>query len=171
MLQRRRVDEQRVGALPIADRADVGEVDFLRCPEIVNEGAGRRDGRRMFVEAEAFEAAGAQLIKKSPASCLVIERPAVDGRDGQAGPGEHRPRGRRPCGVVPVDTAYTVHSGDDDLARPEDGQFIRQRLHALRADILGRGKFPGGQIEQRRARGVRAAGAIAIRNAGSRASR
>ena len=49
MLERGRIDEQRVGALPVGDRADVREIGFLRAAQVVNERAGGRrprpDGR------------------------------------------------------------------------------------------------------------------------------
>ena len=46
MLERRRIDQQRVGALAVADRADVREVDLLRAAQIVDERAGGRDRAR-----------------------------------------------------------------------------------------------------------------------------
>ena len=66
MLQRRRIDQQRVGALAVGDRAHVREIDLLRLAQVVDERAGGGDGGRMAVEAEALEAAGAQLIEQRP---------------------------------------------------------------------------------------------------------
>ena len=63
MLERGRIDQQGVGALPIGDRADVREVDFLRAAEVMHERAGRGDGGRMALESEAVEAAGAKLSR------------------------------------------------------------------------------------------------------------
>ncbi len=46
MLERRRIDEQGIGALPIRDRANVGEIGFLRAAQIVNQRSCRAHGRR-----------------------------------------------------------------------------------------------------------------------------
>ena len=63
--------------------------------------------------------------------------------------------------------------GRDDLARPQDRQLVGERLTARRPVILGSGEFAGRQIEERDADAPRwrRSGAIAMRNAGSRASR
>ena len=83
VLQRRRIDEQRVGALAVGDRADVREIDLLRRRAGSGRARRRRDRRRPAVEAEAFEPAGAQLIEQRAARRFEVERPGVDRRDRQ----------------------------------------------------------------------------------------
>jgi len=59
----------------------------------------------------------------------------------------------------------------------QDGELVGQRLHAVGTAVLGGGEFPGRDIQYRNAkygqsfRTCRERGAIAMRNAGSRASR
>ena len=71
------------------------------------------------------------------------------------------------------DRCVEPSAGDDDLARPEHRELVGERLHAVRAGVLGGRELAGGEIEQRDAERSPsgAPGATAIRNAGSRASR
>ena len=69
----------------------------------------------------------------------------------------------------------------DDLARPEHGELVGERLHAVGAGVFGGGELAGREIEQRDADHAGAPtparasdpapDTTAIRNAGSRASR
>ena len=128
----------------VRDGAHVREVDLLRVAQVVDERAGGRDGGGLSVEAEAFEAAGAQLIEQraarrlrrrtSSASTGVIGQPARERSVGELA----RPRRRRPA-------------GHDDLARLEDGELVGQRLQAVGAGVLGRRELAGREVEQRHA--------------------
>ena len=159
--------EQRVGALPVGDGAHVREVDLLRVAQVVDERAGGGDGGRWPLEAEALEPAGAQLIEQrrgaplrrrtSSASTGVTGRPAA----ATVGAAQRRRR--------------STPARDDDLARPQDGDLVGERLQAVGAVVFGRGELAGREVEQRDAERRRdrepSARPTAIRNAGSRASR
>ena len=140
MLQRRRIDEERVGALAVRDRADVREVDFLRHSEVVDQRAGGGDGGRVAVEAEPFETSGAELIEERLPRGLQLERRAVDRRRLQTRSRDRRNRG---------DRRAAIESGDDNLAGFEDGELVGERLHAVDARVLGGAEFSCGQIEER----------------------
>ena len=63
--QRRRVDEQAVGAGAKRDLADVREVGLLRVAQVLHERAGGADrGRDAILEPEAGEAARLQLLEQ-----------------------------------------------------------------------------------------------------------
>ena len=95
VLERRGIDDQGVGSLAVAERADVGEVDLLRRLQVVDEGAGRRDGRRPAIEAEPFEPGDAQLIEERAPGRLGVECPAVDRCDQGCRPPRPRESDRR----------------------------------------------------------------------------
>ena len=80
MLQRDRIDQQGIGALPVGDRPHVGEIDLLRAAEVLDQRPGGGDGDRMAVETETFESPGPQLIEQRPAGRLDVERPRIDRR-------------------------------------------------------------------------------------------
>ena len=148
MLERRRIDEQGIGALPIRDRANVGEISFLRAAEIVNQRSGGAHGPGVSIEAESFQAAGMQLFEQRAARRLAVECPRVDGRDRQIGCRERGPsRGHLTCRRGRVERSRIA--GHDDLARFQHGDFFGQRLQAFRAGVFRGGKFTGGHVEQR----------------------
>ena len=67
---------------------------------------------------------------------------------------------------------------DDDLARLQHGDLVAQRLQAVRPRVLGGAELAGREVDERRAELCRtgcgagaAVATMAIRNAGSRASR
>ncbi len=64
MLERRRIDEQRIGSLPIHDAPDVGQVDLLGSAQVMHEGAGGGDCGRALLESEPFESGGPKLIEE-----------------------------------------------------------------------------------------------------------
>ncbi len=88
VLHRRGIDQQRVGALPVADRADVSEVDHLGVAQIVDERACGGDGGRVLVESESLESTGAELIEQHATGRLGFERPAIDQGGRQTGFGD-----------------------------------------------------------------------------------
>jgi hypothetical protein len=53
VLERRPIDQQRIGALPIGHGANVREIDLLGRPQIVDEGARGRDSEGMPIEPES----------------------------------------------------------------------------------------------------------------------
>ncbi len=67
MLERGRIDEQRVRTRAVGEGAHVREVDLLRAPQMVDERAGRRDRGQVPIEAEPFQAAGPQLRQQAAA--------------------------------------------------------------------------------------------------------
>ncbi len=172
VLERRRIDEERVGALAVRDGADVREVGLLRLAQVVDERAGRGDGRRPALEAEALQAAGAQLIEQRAARRFVVERPAVDRRDRQAGVDERRARlEHRGAGSRAV-----VSGRHDDLARLAARRSRRpapagRRRPGTRRRVNSPVDRSSSATPTRGGAARATAGAIAIRNAGSRASR
>ena len=96
----------------------------------------------MAVEAEAFEAAGAQLIEQrrgaptrartTSASIGVIGRPeATTG------------------GESPAPARRSSPARHDDLARAQHGELVGERLHAVGAGVFRGAELAGRQIEQR----------------------
>ena len=110
---------RRVGPLPIGDGPDVREVDLLRAAQVVHERAGGRHGGGASVETEAFEAADPQLVEQRAPRRLELERPGVDGRDGQIRIGEARPAPRLPlrAGASIRSSARPSAAGTMSLAR------------------------------------------------------
>ncbi len=144
VLQRDRIDQQGIGALPVGDRPHVGEIDLLCAAKVLDQRPGGGDGDRMTVETEAFESSRPQLIEQRPAGRLDVERPRIHRGDRQTGRRDRRQGGercRRRCAGV-------GGAGDDDLTRFEHGELVGERLQAVRADVLGRGEFTGRQVEQ-----------------------
>ena len=146
MLQRRRIDEQRIRALPEGNRPDVRQVDLLRAAEMVDERACGRDGGVVAVETESSEAAGAELIEQRSSRGLHVERPGVDGGNRQpCGDDRIRERMRGPA----VGRARSVVTRRENFARPDDRELVGQRLQSLAAGVFGRSEFAGREIEQR----------------------
>ena len=156
---------------------DVREVHLLRVPEVMDERAGRCDGRGVAIESETFEAVRAELVEEDTPSGFDVERPSVHDRRGHADRGECRAAGDGRC---------RCGRRRDDLARAQDGELVDERLQTVGADVLSGVELAGRQIEQRDAdrfrRRLSAApdpavarsatpGATAMMNAGSRASR
>ncbi len=148
MLERRRIDQQGVGALAVRDGPDVGDVGFLRRAEIVDERARGRDRRGMSVEAEAAESGRAHLVQQRAPGRFAVERPGVDRRNRQPGGREHGPA-LGDFARVRRDAVGDAVSGDDDFAGTEDGELVRQRLPPVGARVLGRRELPGRDVEQR----------------------
>ena len=98
----------------------------------------------MSVEAEAFEAAGLQLLEQHPAGAVGVERPPVDRRHRDAG-ARHR-GGKGDAG------------GHDELAGLEHREFVAEQLRGVGSAVFSGGELAGGQIEQRDAEEWRLAG-------------
>ena len=86
MLERDRVDNQAVGARAVADRADVGEIGFLRIAQVGNEPTCRLDGCRSSVQAEPLEAMRLQLIEQRASRRLGVYERGTSGTKTRAGP-------------------------------------------------------------------------------------
>ena len=146
----------------VGDGADVGEVGLLRVAQVLDQRAGGRDGGGMAVEAEAFEAAGAQLIEQRRGAPIELERPVVERRDGETAARDRRQQ-RRGAGVDAPRGTMT--------SRGEHADFLGQRLRARLAGVLGGHELAGREVEEGHAEAIAGPGASASRNAGSRASR
>ena len=175
MLERRPIDQQRIGALAVDHGANVREIDLLGRPQIVDERARGRDSEGMPIEPESLQPAGAQLIEERAARRLVLERPGVDRRHRQTRRRDAAPAVGRVQRHGSVGAAGSRH---DNLPRLQHGELVGQSLHAVGPGIFRGREFAGREVEQRHAHGaaraasrVSAAGASATRNAGSRASR
>ena len=124
VLQGRSVDQQRVGALPKADGADVGEIDLLGRPQVVDEGAGGRHGGGAPLQAETLQTAGAKLVEQRAAGRFGFERPAVERRDRAAGSREDRPL---------AGSRARIGSGrNENLAGLQHRELVGQCLRARR---------------------------------------
>ena len=140
MPERGRIDQQRVAPLAVADGADVGEVELLESPEVLDERARRSNRGGAVFEPEPFEPADLQLIEQRPARRFGVERPAIDAGDRDRG------QRRRRQAVGQIDFGRY-----DDLARLEYRNFVDQRRWPVSAVILGDGELAGREIEQGRA--------------------
>ena len=120
MLERGRVDEQRVGARAEHNRAHVRQIEFLRVAEVMHERAGGGDGRGMMGEAEAVEPARAKLREERAVGGLGVEHPRVDLGCGNASRADRR-RQRRP-------------GRDDELAGFQHGHLVGERLQPVGSD-------------------------------------
>ena len=146
--ERRRIDEQGICPLPIRDRANVGEISFLRAAEVVNQRSCGAHGPGVSIEAESLQAAGMQLFEQGPARGFAVECPRIDRRERQVGCRERRPsRGQFTCRRGRVERSRIARH--NDLARFQHGDFVGQRLQAFRAGVLSGCKFTGGHVEQR----------------------
>ncbi len=148
MLERRPIDQQRIGALAVDDGANVREIDFLGRPQIVHERARGRDSEGVAIEPESLQSSGAQLIEKRAARRLVLERPGVDRRDRQARRRDAAPVVGRVRRHGSVDAAGSRH---DDLPRLQHGELVGQSLHAVGPGIFGGREFAGREVQQRHA--------------------
>ena len=100
MLVGRRIDQQAVGALAIADGADVREVDLLRIAQVLDERAGGADGGRVRRRARSRAGRRLQLLEQRALRAVEAERPGVDARDRQRQPrdlGQQRGQVERPA--------------------------------------------------------------------------
>ncbi len=141
VLQRRRIDQQRVGALAVGHRPHVSEVDLLSLAQVMDERSGRGDGRWMTVEPETLEASRTQLVEERALCCRELERPVRDRGDGKARGDNRRNRRRR--------TAFSRRN--DDLARAQHGELVGERLHPTGSGVFGGAELSRGQVEQRHA--------------------
>ncbi len=135
VLERRRIDDQRVGALAVGQRADVREIDLLGRFQVMNQRASSGDGGRPPIEAEPFETAHAQLIEQRSPRRLDVECPAVDRRRRNAGRGDDRDRIRA--------------GGGHDFAWLDHRELVGERLEAVDAVVLGGRELTGRGVEQR----------------------
>ena len=90
MLVGRRIDQQAVGALAIADGANVREVDFLRIAQVLHERAGGADRGVMRVEPERVQALRLHLLAERALRAVEADGPFVDARDRQRQPRRSR---------------------------------------------------------------------------------
>ena len=162
MFERGGIDEQRVGAGPVGDGAHVREVDLLCRPQMMDEGAGSGDSRLVAVQAESLESTCLELRQQRPARRFRLEHPLVDARERDAVCDDGVRQGRA--------------GGNDQLPGLEHGDFVGERLQAVGAVVFRRrelARWTDRAAPRRRARfwPDPVSGAIAIRNAGSRASR
>ncbi len=123
--ERRRVDEQTLGAGAERDFAHVGEIGFLRVAKIVDERAGGAHRRRPILEAEAGQALRPKLLEEraprrflieGPAGCVGHARIAADVSD-------------EGCGIL-------ESFRGDDFARLQNRQLVAERLASLGVAIL-----------------------------------
>ena len=138
VLQRRRIDQQRVGRVPDADAADVRQLRLLRVAQVAHQRAGRGNSRLPPLEPEAVEAAHAQLIEQGLPGAVQVEVPAVHFGDRQLQARHVRDGG-----------SHIVATRHYDLARPEHGNLVLQRLEAFGAFVLRDVELAGREVEQR----------------------
>ncbi len=136
--QRRRIDDQAVGASAKRDLADVREIGLLRVAQVVHERSGGAHGGRTIVEAEADEALRLKLVEQRAPCRFLLEGPARHLRDARI-PAHLRHERRR----------VVKSLRRDDLARLQDRELVGESLTARRPVILGGGEFSGRQIEER----------------------
>ena len=122
---------------------------------MVDERPGCGDRGRVPVEAEPFEAAGAQLLEQRAPRGLELERPGLNRRDAQR---------RRRDGRQLSSGCARVLGGREDLARLQHRALVGERLPAVVADIFGRAEFAGREVEQRDTDDVQAAATADRRN-------
>ena len=136
--QRRRIDQQAVGAGPEGEVAHVREVGLLGIAEVLHERAGRRHGGGAALETEALQRLRLQLREQRPARRLVFEGPRLRFGDAgvDAGAGEQRRGGGKA-------------SRREHFARPQHRELIGKRRTSVLARVLGRRELSGRQIEQR----------------------
>jgi hypothetical protein len=146
--QRRRIDQERIGALAEADRAQVGEVDLLGRAEIVDQRAGGADGCGSPFQPESLQPADPQLIEEGPPGRLRLEGPAVDGGHRQSGGGNRRPRGGDSGALAGGIGGAVGTARDNDLARLEDGELVGEGLHRGDAVVLGDAEVAGRDVQQ-----------------------
>jgi hypothetical protein len=120
------------------DLAHVREIGLLRIAQVLHERAGRRDGGGTVLEPEALKAVGLQLRKERRGARFELERPGVDRRDADGQP------------QLLDETGNIVKTlGGDDLAGPQHGQLVGQRLTRGGAGVFRRRELAGGEIEER----------------------
>ena len=100
-----------------------------------------------------------RLFEQGAAGALAVEVPRLDPVTGSEARDRREVLAERRVG------------GRDDLARAQHAELVIQRLPAVRAHVFRRAEFAGGEVDQGHAGPVGAAGAMASRNDGSRASR
>jgi hypothetical protein len=138
VLERGRIDEQRIGRLLHPNRSHMYQLGLLRVPQIAHQGASRRYRRLPSLEAKAIEARHPQLIDERLPRTLDIEVPAVDFGDGQL---EARHFGnRRP---------HVVTAGHHDLPRSQHDDFVPQRLQPFGTGVLRDDELAGRHVHQR----------------------
>ena len=96
VLQRRRIDQERVGALAVRDRAHVREVDLLRLAQVVDERARGGDGGRVAVEAEILRGRRRAVDRAASAArrrARTTSRRSASSADPRRRPAESRRRG------------------------------------------------------------------------------
>ena len=135
--ERRRVDEQTLGAGAERDFAHVGEIDFLRVAKIVDQCAGGAHRRRSIVEAEAGQALRPKLLDERAPRRFLIEGPA--GSVGHA---------RITADVSDEGCGILESFRGDDFARLENSQLVAERLTALGVAVLRAGELSGRHIEE-----------------------
>ena len=143
MFERGRVEQQSIGPLAIGNRANVGQIGFLRAPQVVHQSAGRSYSTRMTFEPEPFESPRLKLIEQRAARAFGVEGPAVKRRDSRSRGSRQLPAPGQLRGIGIV--------GDDELAGLEDGDLVEQRLQAFVTAVFGRTEFAGRDVEERRA--------------------
>ena len=138
VLQRGRVDQQRVGRVLDADGAHVRQFRLLCVTEVAHQRAGRGDRRLAAFEPIAIETAHAQLVEQRLSRALQVEVPPVHLGDRQLQAGDLWNGG---SDVIPA--------RHHDLARTEHRNLVAERLQAFGPSVLGDVEFAGGEIEQR----------------------
>ena len=114
--QRRRIDEQAVGAGAERDVAHVREIGLLRVAQVLHERAGGGHGGRTIVEAEPLQRLRLELAEQRAPRRLVLERPRLGRGQARLDARRRQQRGRR------------VEPGRrQDLARPEHGELVAER--------------------------------------------
>ena len=136
--QRRRIDDQAVGASAKCDLAHVREVGLLRVAQVVHERAGSAHGGRTIVESETDEALRLKLVEQRAPCRFLLE-----------GPARHVRHARIPTHLRHERRRVLKSLGRDDLARLQDRQLVGESLTAGRPVILGSGEFSRRQIEER----------------------
>ena len=143
VLERGRIDQQRVGDVPAGDGADVGEVGLLRVAQVAHQRAGGGHGRRRALRGRSRRGVPTRSCSSSVARALAGSKcqpsTSVTGssaRDARAA----RLARRRPL-------------AHDQLARAQHGDLVlRAPAGASAPVVLGDVELAGREVEQRDAR-------------------
>ena len=138
--ERGRIDGHAIGAAAIADLADVGEIRFLRVFQVLHQGAGGTDRRRVLLEPEALQRVRTELGQQRASRRLEIERPSVG-----------RCQTRRQPELLDQRRRIAEAGRRDDLARPQNRELVGKRRSSRPAGIVGGREFASREIEERRA--------------------
>ncbi len=136
--ERRRIDDQVVGAGAVGNLADVREIDLLGVAQVLDQRAGGADRGVVAFEPEAEQALRLQLGEQRTPCGLAVERPRLDRGD----------RCRKPQGLDHRRRVGEIRRRDD-FARPQHRQLVEERLPRIGSRVFGGRELAGRQIQQR----------------------